>query len=649
MNKEHLTNNIILIKNFLFNRLDFLIITIAAIAYILSMFYISYLKYYTFQDTFFDLGLNNEVLWLLSHGFVSNYLNNPFNQIYPLQYEKPIIFLVLPFYSIYPHPVTLIFIQTLFLGLTVFPIYITSRKIIESKLVSGIIAISFLGFFPVASTNLFDFHFTSLFPFFYLITVMFWTMHKRRLMLLSAIVTATINPLTLILIAFFLVYALLLNFKYKKSFFSYIKTNTPILLVVLGLLITLGIYHVFGTLYLAGTNPTIGGPIFLFDINYKLELFLFLFGALAFIPLIEPLTLFFISPYAGFVILSTDNAHFQIFGLHYPVLASGPLYLGLMLGFKSIKSTISVSTKNEVSKENLKHVLDYRKTNNFAVKTITAFIVSVLVFTMVYFPYSPINKDVQGGYFNGNHDIGSLTDITPQVLCLHQIISMIPTNASLITMNDIPQGSGREYIGTYSNHANISYDYILYNSYFNYFTYPNSNIHIRYLINAISNNSYGIVAETPYSLLLEKNYTMPPKLYVPLNLNDSAINLNTFGNATRVGGTIVDNSSSPYMWFGPYTTFFPGIYNFTFYLSSNNVTSNSSEAVYLEVNSGYRIFNSTFVYRTDFPANNTVVAFSLTVKFYTLTPYVQFRGLFYNGATKLTIHSVSINQISGGT
>ena len=626
--------------------MDYLILTMASITYIASMFHLAYLKYYTFNATFYDLGLNNEALWLLSHGFISNYYKSHFNLIYPLQFEKGIMFLILPMYSIYPHPITLIFLQSAFLGITVFPIYVASRNIINSKVISIIIALSYLVFFPIASANLFDFHFVSLFPFFYLMSVMFWTMKKTKLMCLFAIITATINPLALILTVFLLIYIFLLDLKNKKKrvLLDFSKAEIHVLVTILGLIVLFILYHVFGTLYFAGIDTTSGSSSLTFAINYKLELFLFLFGALAFLPLFEPMTLFLIAPYAGFVLLSSDSANFVTFGLMYTELAVGPLYFGLLLGVKSIMPKKTSYRKVGSYRFGLKRLISYKKANTSSFKIMTAFIVVVIVFALVYFPYSPINNDVQGGYFNGNHDSSKLVSITPEVLCLHKIISMIPSNASVLTLNDIPQVSGREYIGVIGSQINISYKYILFNSYFSYFTQPN--LYVSFINNAISNESYGILAEAPYNILLEKNYTLPPQLFTPFKLNESAVNLSPCENAIRSGNIITDNSSNVYMWFGPYITLFPGIYNFTFYLSSGNVTSTNSQAVYIEVMSGNTIYASKTILRNYFEQNNTVVGFTLTVNLKSVTNFVEFRGLYNSGEAKLSIHSVYINQNS---
>lgn len=99
-----------------------ILISVFSLTYITIIFPLSLSKYYTFHDTFFDLGLNNEILWLLIHGGISNYYASHFSYVYPIQWSKPIIFLLAIIYYLYPHPELLLFIQTLFLGLLPFPL-----------------------------------------------------------------------------------------------------------------------------------------------------------------------------------------------------------------------------------------------------------------------------------------------------------------------------------------------------------------------------------------------------------------------------------------------------------------------------------------------------------------------------------------------
>lgn len=633
-------------------KLDYVVLGIIVAAYIVSMTYLSFLKYYTFHATFFDLGINNEVLWLLAHGGVANYYASHFNLIYPIQYEKPIIFLITPLYYLYPKPEFLLFLQTFFLGITVFPVYIASKKLVGSRLISGVVASSFLGFFPVASANLFDFHFMSFFPFFYSLMVMFWSLGKRKLMILSALLTATVDPMTLLLALFFLLFTILTEFlKSDDPLFRVVfQRNLLVLASMMFLSILIFLYHLVGTLYTAGATISPNSDVIFFNINAKLTLFIFLFGFFSFLPLLEPVTIFLIAPYAGYVLLSTNSANYAIFGLMYPLLSVGPLLTGTILFMSKLKNPdphyqIEYEDSEKPARRRRKIREAYKKPVN---KATIALVVIMLSFTIVYFPLSPVNQYVQGGYFNGNHSLSGITYISNDVRTLHQFIGLIPSNASVLTQNDIPQLSGREYVatmGAYEQYEqNLTYDYILFDYNFSYFT--NTVGDISMINGALASGYYGILAEAPGALLLERNYHSNPKIFVPYSYNFS---VNTFymgDHAITHENILTDNYSGGYMWYGPYVTLYPGTYNFTFYLSSDNVTNSSFQAITLDINSGPIFYSEKNISMSSFTTNNTIVAFTLTAAFSTITQSVEFRGIAYNGNAHLSLYSVNVTQLS---
>ncbi len=635
------------------SRFDYIIVGIFAMAYVLSMTYLSLLKYYTFHATFLDLGLSNEVLWLLVHGGIANYYQSQFNLIYRLQYEKPIIFLIAPLYYIYPKPEFLLFLQTLFLGVTVFPLYVTAKRMIGSKFISGVISVSLLGFFPIVSANLFDFHYMAFFPFFYLMMVMYWSLSRKNLMILFAVLTASLNPLTLLLAIFFLTFVSTSNYFSSREKTLSIRFGEifSMVVTVAGLFAIFILYYVFRNIY-SDVGSTSQGiiPILFFDINAKLTLFLFLFGFLAFLPLLEPITIFLIAPYVGYVMLSINPGSYVIFGLMYTLLSVGPLYTGLIMAVSKLR------IKKPAKGEPIRVTRNYNKLavsiknlrGSPQAKAITALIITSLVFTAIYFPFSPVNEYVQGGYFNGNRELTSITNVSPQVVFLHEVISLIPENASVLTENDIPQLSGRETVATLGLVNNISaYNYILIDFSFNYFSDPNSRIGL--INNALNDGSFGVVAEGMGALLLERDYHSPPLLFDPYVENYTGNQFIPYGHSVKSGTNIIENYSDTYMWYGPYVTFLPGTYKFTFYLSSSNISISNSSAISLEINSGSLIYSTYTVSRNSFIKNNSIYPFVLNASFSQVTQYVEFRGVFVSGPAQLTLHSVNVTQESAQT
>ena len=83
---------------------------------------------------------------------------NPIPHDYLGDHWSPVFGLLLPFYLAYPHPETLLVIQTLFLGLGAVPVYLLARLRLEPGLPRLAWVVAYFLFLPVAYVSLFDFH-----------------------------------------------------------------------------------------------------------------------------------------------------------------------------------------------------------------------------------------------------------------------------------------------------------------------------------------------------------------------------------------------------------------------------------------------------------------------------------------------------------
>ena len=95
--------------------------------YIIFFSIICILKYNNFLYNALDLSIINNVLYNTLHG------NTLYSSIqghsYLGDHFTPILFLILPVYAIYQSPITLLVLQTIFLGLAALPIYKISQII----------------------------------------------------------------------------------------------------------------------------------------------------------------------------------------------------------------------------------------------------------------------------------------------------------------------------------------------------------------------------------------------------------------------------------------------------------------------------------------------------------------------------------------
>jgi len=132
-------------------------ILVVAILFYSSLFFgISAWKYNTFSYNSLDLAIFNQVFYNSSHGRLFQLsIHEP---TYLGDHLTPIILILLPFYSIFRSPLTLLLLQTLILALSAWPIYLIANKVLKSRVWSLMMGLVWL-FNPLAqNANLFEFH-----------------------------------------------------------------------------------------------------------------------------------------------------------------------------------------------------------------------------------------------------------------------------------------------------------------------------------------------------------------------------------------------------------------------------------------------------------------------------------------------------------
>jgi uncharacterized membrane protein len=132
-----------------------------ALAYFVLYSVLSVLRHTTYHSFGPDLGIFDQVFWNTTQGrlFESTMsLVQPQPHSYLADHFSPIYLLLVPAYALVPRPETLLVIQTLFLALGVWPIYLLARLKLEAGFQRLVWALVYFLFLPVAFINLFDFH-----------------------------------------------------------------------------------------------------------------------------------------------------------------------------------------------------------------------------------------------------------------------------------------------------------------------------------------------------------------------------------------------------------------------------------------------------------------------------------------------------------
>src|SRR6202023_3421573 len=136
---------------------------VAGLAFVYFVLYsvLSVLRHVPYHSFGPDLGIFDQVFWNTTQG---RFLESTMSLVqaqphsYLADHFSPVYLVLMPAYLLIPRPETLLVIQTLFLALGAWPLYLLTRLKLEpgfQRLPSGVVYFLFL---PVAFINLFDFH-----------------------------------------------------------------------------------------------------------------------------------------------------------------------------------------------------------------------------------------------------------------------------------------------------------------------------------------------------------------------------------------------------------------------------------------------------------------------------------------------------------
>jgi uncharacterized membrane protein len=144
-----------------FIRLESYLVTGLALLYFLLYSVLSVLRHVTYHSFGPDLGIFDQVFWNTTQGrFLESTMSLAQGQphSYLADHFSPVYLLLMPAYALIPRPQTLLVIQTLFLALGVWPLYLLARLKLEPGFHRLVWVIVYFLFLPVAFINLFDFH-----------------------------------------------------------------------------------------------------------------------------------------------------------------------------------------------------------------------------------------------------------------------------------------------------------------------------------------------------------------------------------------------------------------------------------------------------------------------------------------------------------
>jgi uncharacterized membrane protein len=137
-----------------------IILGLMTAVYILVFFAHCYLRFMAFGYYDWDLAHYDQIIWNLSHGeFFCSLLGVNFLG----HHAHFLAFPIAVIYKLVPHPLTLLFLQTVALGIAAVPLFLLARKVLNSRW-ALLVSVAYLLYYGVGYANIYEFHFTSFAP-----------------------------------------------------------------------------------------------------------------------------------------------------------------------------------------------------------------------------------------------------------------------------------------------------------------------------------------------------------------------------------------------------------------------------------------------------------------------------------------------------
>lgn len=314
------------------------------IIYLIVFSVFCFWKYFNFGYNGLDLAIYNQVFYNSAHGRLFQFSIHP--QSYLGDHLELFMLFLLPIYFFFQNPLMLLFLQTLFLALAAWPIFLICRKFFKEKIAFFITLIWFFNPF-VQNTNLFEFHLLPFALFFIFFAFYFYQekkiVHFIIFLLLSLLVREDVALVTL-MFGF-----LALIEKREKKWILW-----PIILSIIWFILALKIiafftptgqykflyyYNWLGNNLGEVTKNLFLRPLLVLQHLFIWPNFFFLLGLLlpfCYLVLLQPMYLLLAVPVFVQMLLGSGNSATIILDIHYTALFLPALFLALIFEIKKI-------------------------------------------------------------------------------------------------------------------------------------------------------------------------------------------------------------------------------------------------------------------------------------------------------------------------
>ncbi len=629
------------------------LVLLMLVVYVAVFSHFTIMRHYSFRSNAWDLGILVQSVASTTRGelFTNNVelYFSPTGSYFGVHF-CPILFTLVPFFSLTPQVETMFVMQSLILALGSVPTYLIAKNCLNSRVAALFISASYLLNPSMQGVNWYDFTPQVFFPLFVLTTTYF--LKKRKLLMFLFFTVLTLMTLEQAAY-FFSVYLIYVAWELradiknilspKRTVFSFLplialaaviiwliivsnvkyalNPNPPEELLAIGNYELLEINSIAELPAKALTNPDLFFKAIRFDFPNKLLYVLLNFAPSGFVSFLAPVALLPSFLWLFLSVTSNWPPYYQV----------GFQYLAFTVPF------IVIATIEGV--QNLRNLVDAQRVNKFLFRLPLLLLMLGLIFSVIASPLSPIHKPRDFTYFR-DYGVSTPSSLDNQ---LTKTLKIIPDDASVLTTATIfphlainlntyvippfDAPSPSLFRGHLRYLKSISYDYVVFAYYWDLL--ESDTIYNDFIENT---TIYGLFVNGPGFELYKNGYTgETTKLAIKFSQKQLlTIDAVIVDDASSDSGKVIKLESQKedsIVWFGPYITLAPGNYTANFRIKTDQTAVD--ELLTLDVWSKSLPTSSIASYTVhgeDFRKSLTWQTFSVPFSLPQRTANVEFRG-----------------------
>lgn len=485
------------LRRVLTRSVPFLLVVLAATVYAAYFSYYTVVHHRNVLSSSLDLGLEENVIWNALHSgalFRTTPYGGPTGNLLG-EHAAYLSYAIAPIYAIHQSAETILILQAVLIGFAAIPLYLVARQYLGPWL-SCLVGVLYVLYPPLHGSNLYDFHYPPLAPFFLWFTLFFVLTRRTVLAVVFAILSLSVREDVSFGLMVFGAFLVITNRRARAGLWL----GAAGLVYFVGMKLVImplqrggqqAFIHQYAGLVGDGTHgfsgvmkTVLGNPVFTLGVildKEKLIYLLEIFLPLAFFPLRRPIGLLCCVPGFLFTLLSTGYRPLYQISFQYTAHWTAYLFLALIVNLAWLGREAELRGLAGVAWK----------------RAWIAAITLGMVVTSYQLGGLLQHNATRGGF--GIYHFGTTSEDWERRRTLHELLAMVPRKAKIVSSeNIVPQVSNRAF--AYTLRLGIAdADYLL-------FSVPPGGDERAKVLEVLKPGTFGVVAERGQYVLAKRGH-----------------------------------------------------------------------------------------------------------------------------------------------